>query len=545
LLALPGPVGAQQGGKTTLDRTIVAEGERELTFGPGQARVTRSIGWKQKSGKGKPLAGFKQISDVHVVDEESPARLEYLDECDPRFSSAYRPHEAMTTQVGDSMVRTLNSITKGPGTGVPLSFTISTGDNIDNNQLNELRWFIDLLDGKQVNPNSGAATYDGYTQAHSSQALDDSILELAQAPFQAAGIKGPWYAVLGNHDGLVQGEVPQTAEFQLVTQQGKKVFANQQDFPNGPEDPNDFDEIIGIFRNAYLTQTEEVPADSNRRFVNKDDAIAEYMTTTGKPNGHGFNAAPVDPVDDRGRKAGYYAFSMGKKVQGISLDTVDYSGMSRGSVSDPQFKWLEQQLKKNSKKFYTRAGKVRKNPKATNKLFVLFSHHSSKSLDNPGTDADYGPFHCFTPTEDCSGQPFRKLLNRYPNVVAWVNGHEHNNAIRAYKGPKGTNADRAFWEINTAAHVDWPSQSRLIEIAYRPGLKKDSVFIYTTTVDHGAALVPNQTQQSATDYLASISRIEAYYDACVRQQQADCSAAGRPADQNTKLVLKAPFDLGN
>jgi hypothetical protein len=31
----------------------------------------------------------------------------------------------------------------------------------------------------------------------------------------------------------------------------------------------------------------------------------------------------------------------------------------------------------------------------------------------------------------------------------------------------------------------------------------------------------------------------------VRQQQADCSAAGRPADQNTKLVLKAPFDLGN
>lgn len=547
LLALPGAASGQNTGKTTLDRTIVAEGERTLTFGPGQARVTRSIGWKQRSGKGKALAGFKQISDVHVVDEESPARLEYLDECDPRFSSAYRPHEAMSTQVGDSMIRTLNRFTAGPAIGAPLSFTISTGDNIDNNQLNELRWFIDLLDGETVTPNSGAVTYDGYTQAESNQALDTATLELAQEPFDAEGVKGPWYAVLGNHDGLVQGTVPSNAEFQLVATQGKKVFASQQDFPNCPEDPHDFAEIIGIFRDAYLGQSREVPADGNRRFVNKNAVVTQYMDTTGKPNGHGFNAAPADPLDS-GRPAGYYPFKISKKVRGISLDTIDYSGVERGSISDPQFTWLEKQLKKFSKKYYTTGGKLKRNPDARNKLLVLFSHHSSRSLDNPGSTEGGGPYHCFTETdaEGCSdGEGLRSLLNRFPNVIAWINGHEHNNAIRAHKAPAGANANRAFWEINTAAHIDWPAQSRLIEIAYRPGAKHDSVFIYTTNVDHGSAFAPDQTAQSVPDYLASIARVESYYDACVRPAQADCGAGGRPADLNTKLVLKAPFNLGD
>ncbi|HYP24641.1 MAG TPA: TIGR03767 family metallophosphoesterase, partial [Actinomycetota bacterium] len=147
---------------TTLDRTIVGKGEKDLAFGPGERFVTRALGWKDPGGTGIPLVGFKQLSDVHVIDEESPARVEWLDGCGTPFNAAYRVQEAMSLQVGDSMLRRLARIRRGPATGVPLSFVVSTGDNIDNNQLNELRWFISLLDGERVNPGSGGPGYHGY-----------------------------------------------------------------------------------------------------------------------------------------------------------------------------------------------------------------------------------------------------------------------------------------------------------------------------------------------------------------------------------------------
>ena len=46
-------------------------------------------------------------------------------------------------------------------------------------------------------------------------------------------------------------------------------------------------------------------------------------------------------------------------------------------------------------------------------------------------------------------------------------------------------------------------------------------------------------------FLASRSRVEAYYDACVRFEQSSCEAPGTRADRNVKLVQKAPFDLGH
>src|SRR5689334_7282867 len=99
LMALPGSgtaAGAGDATGTTLDQTIVAEGEKDLGYGPGQERVTRTLDWPNQSGTGKGIVGFKQLSDIHVVDEESPARVEYFDTC-TGLEGAYRPQEAMST----------------------------------------------------------------------------------------------------------------------------------------------------------------------------------------------------------------------------------------------------------------------------------------------------------------------------------------------------------------------------------------------------------------------------------------------------------------
>ena len=534
-----------QGAKTTLDRTIVAEGNRKLAFGPGAPRVTRTLGWKAGIGKARRLAGFKHVSDIHVIDEESPARVEFLDQCASPFSAAYRVQEAMSLQIGNSMLKQLAKNTSGPATGVPLDFVISTGDNVDNNQFNETRAFVDLLDGEVVDPNSGAASYDGYTREQFSGALPLETLELAQKSFDSVGTGIPWYAVLGNHDGLAQGNVIPNEGFNAVAVGGTKPFRSIEANQDCPEDPDDGQQVLEAIAAAGATDGRAVPPDPDRHFTTHEEIVDQYFETTGAPVGHGFALAPDDPLHE-GERGSYYSFPLGKKVTGITLDTLAYTAGPNGHIPDPQWQWLVEELKKNSRR-YLEGGEQVKNPDASNKLIVLFSHHSSVSLDNPGGEPEAEPYHCFERTDNpecASGEGLRELLQRFPNVIAWVNGHEHNNRVRAYKVPKGQDQALGFWEINTAAHIDWPQQSRLIEIGWRPGKRADSVVIFGTAVDHAAGLKPDQGSQSTEDYLASIARIEAYFDACVREGQAECNAPGGRKHRNVRLVQKAPFNLG-
>ena len=133
---VPEAVGARISGRSY---TIAAGAEGNLVFGPGEPHLTRTLDWDDSGGRELPLAGFKQISDVHAIDEQSPGRVEFFDECGPGFSSAWRPQEAASLHVGEMMLRRLRRIRRGPATETPLRVVISTGDNVDNNQLNETR----------------------------------------------------------------------------------------------------------------------------------------------------------------------------------------------------------------------------------------------------------------------------------------------------------------------------------------------------------------------------------------------------------------------
>jgi metallophosphoesterase (TIGR03767 family) len=535
---------------TTLKRTIVGKAERDLEYGPGAPRYVRDLRWGHTGGKGRALVGFKHISDVHVVDEESPARVEFLDQCESPFSAAYRVQEAMSTQVGNAMLEQLAKIKQGPATRVPMKFVISTGDNIDNNQLNEERWFVDLLDGETVNPNSGAETYDGYTQEQFAPALETRVLELAQVPFDSVGAGVPWYAVLGNHDGLVQGNAPRNDAFNAIAVGGTKPFRSLSLNEDCPDNPDDGQQMFDALLAALGTDGRSVPADPDRQFMSHEQIIEEYFNTTGVPDGHGLaNAPEEDPV--HGGRAGYYSFRISKRIRGISLDTIGYNGGPDGNIDDPQWNWLVNELKKYSKKYTGDDGKPVKNAEGKNKLIVVFSHHSSLTLNNPGGNPAGEPYHCYEPNDNpecAAGEGLHDLLLRFPNLIAWVNGHEHNNRVRRIAAPEDADPALGLWEVNTAAHIDWPQQSRLIEIAWKPGRTRkeaDTIFIYGTDVDHGSLPEPDEGTQSSTDFLASVSRVESYYDACTRVGQADCAADGRPKkDRNVKLVQKAPFNLG-
>lgn len=546
-IALTSPIAmsafaAEETGVTTLDRTIQPDG-RKLAYGPGEGRVIRTVAWDVKRGKGRALGGLKQISDVHVIDEESPGRLEFFDNCGGEYKDSFRPQDALTTQVGNSMLQQLQGISTGPATGTPLEAVVTTGDNIDSNQYNELRWFIDLMDGETVTPNSGAESYDGYTKNETPNALTDEQLDAAQEPFDSVGAGLPWYVVFGNHDALIRGQVAFNTSFNNLVVGSTKPFEPIETYNNCPGESGPTGPALTAFTGPHAR---EVPADPDRHFMTHDQTVEEFFSSTGAPAGHGLETAPVDPRFES--RAGYYTWDISPEILGISMDTINWAGGSSGQLDDPQFQWIEDQLTASSSRYFTRSGKLQKNPEATDKLIVLFSHHTSKTMTNPDGDAAGAPHHCFKPTDSdgCSeGEGLKGLLTRFPNVIAWVNGHEHNNRVKGFKGPKGSDAARSWWEISTAAHVDWPQQSRILEFSFKAGRdgKPGTVFIYSTTVDHAAAPVPDKVTQATADYLASLSRLQSYRDACIRTGQASCSKPGSAKDRNLKLVQKAPFKL--
>ncbi|MEP7021463.1 MAG: hypothetical protein ABI808_12480, partial [Pseudonocardiales bacterium] len=230
-------------------------GYRKVVAAPGESSLVRGDllgGATRSAGNRVPVLSLGQLTDMHIVDAQSPARVEFIDRLnDPDspgsgslpFESAYRPQEMLSAHVAEAMVQALNALPGGPVTGRPIDFAISTGDNADNTQHNELRWHIDLLDGRQpIRPDSGnfskwegVGGKDDYDtsywhpdgtpflgspdQAHAKYGFPTvpGLLNACRAPFQATGLRTPWYSVFGNHDGLVQGNAPQPELFSLIS----------------------------------------------------------------------------------------------------------------------------------------------------------------------------------------------------------------------------------------------------------------------------------------------------------------------------------------
>ena len=242
---------------TLTDHSTVNGGARselgywELGVGPGQPHLVRaealpggvfSVGGP--AGGARPLLTIAHLSDLHLCDTQSPARGEFLDRwSDPDsplrealgIIGSYRAQDCLTVPVGVAMVDAVNRVAAGPVGGAPVDAAIVTGDVIDSAQANELGWYLTLLDGGTIVPDSGSASrYEGVADLdfwheafwHPDAAvhadgtarrdrpgalfgfpLAPGLLDAARRPFHSPGLSVPWLAVHGNHDQLVQGSI--------------------------------------------------------------------------------------------------------------------------------------------------------------------------------------------------------------------------------------------------------------------------------------------------------------------------------------------------
>jgi metallophosphoesterase (TIGR03767 family) len=556
---------------TTLEQIFFHEARVAAKLGyakvitqPGEAHIVRTdLGVAPHAGRESRRTGlvaFAQLTDVHVVDAQSPGRVEFLDRYSDNqsspadlFTAAYRPQETMTAHVADAVVQRINAIGVGPVTGRKLTFAVSTGDNVDNTQYNEVRWFIDVLDGQRVVPDSGSRKrYEGvmdqyplaydlqywhpdgappgrnpdFPRAQFGYPLIPGLLDASRRPFTAAGLDIPWYSVFGNHDGLIQGNLPNYPGIVAA--------------PTGPIKPVGI--VAGESQLITALQSHDpaqiaaalqpsgvriVSKDANRRFLNREQTIQEHFKTTTKPVGHGYTQRNID------EGVAYYQFDFpgsAVPIRGIVLDTVNSNGYNDGSVDATQFQWLNRQLIALHTHHLDKNGNVVRGGARQNRLIVLFSHHAIHSLSNPivGPD-DTGP--------RVLGGAMRDLLLRFPNVILWVNGHSHVNAIYPHQQKAGAKLAGGFWEANTASHIDWPQQARLLEIVDN---KDGTLSIFGTIID-SAAPASYAGRLDDTLHLAALSRELASND--WQERGNHDSRRGTRADRNVELLVRAPFPL--
>jgi hypothetical protein len=610
--AAPAPAGTTPGstlGKTTVEQRIVPNADanfRELSLVPGEGYIVREgaaagtigapdagdLGVAQagREGRRESLVYFGQLSDFQLADEESPSRVELIDT--GPFSAAQRPWEAMNPQIDDAMVRQLNAfaaaspLDAGDGSNRAMDFTIGTGDLADSQQLNETEWVRTLLEGGELNPNSGINTPVGYpgigcvpgvtdegptprytgvqdygdfgttpgiydpdqpTGAYADWPDYGEILDRAEQTFTAAGLDIPSYVAFGNHDGLVQGNAAANASYEAVATGCIK--------PASPVifDPGTLSSALGALDPVNLlaadpTKIRLVPPDPKRRYVSKLE-YKNVFRAGAQEDGHGFDYVDAAEEAASAGAAGYYSWLPEPGFRFIALDTVSEAGVigpsADGNIDDPQFDWLRGELEAAT---------------AADELVILFSHHAIPSLtaDFPDEDAppctapdthghDVNPGCDLDPRDSAPihlGADMTALLHEFPNAIAWVAGHSHVNSIEPYPSPSGTGG---FWSIRVAAEADWPQQSRLLEVFDNDD---GTLSIFGTILDHASpATAPVSGSDGSTfttDQLASAGRTLSYND--LQSGARACGGTpcgeGGPNDRNVELIVDDPRESG-
>ena len=451
LLALDA-CGSQEGSSgSTLHRTWRDPGGTGvLRPGAGVAPIDRTD-LAPRAAPTAELGTIAHVTDAHVLDAESPARVPFLARLGAPFTSTFRPQETLTAQVLSGAVRAIDALAPDA--------VIQGGDLIDNAQHNELVRALAAIRGGTVDPNSGGPGYYGvqwagdpdpfYYRPDVDAPRHPGMLAAATTPFRAPGLaRVPWYPVLGDHDLLVQGVLVPTPLTDAIALGDRAVWELPASLraPVGAAAaaPDGFAQAAPI--QALIAQlsdapTVAVPADPARRELSAAETLAQLRAASGAPASGG---ALLD-----------YSVDVGEHLRVIVLDLVRREGGSGGLVHPGQPQWLAREL--------ARAG---------NRWVLVFSHQPL--------------------TSSAGGQQLLGVLDEHPRTLAAVWGHTHRNRIVPRPGRHG-----GYWLIGTASLVDYPQQARALQVLATAG---GGVALRTWLLDH-------------VGELGDISRELAYLDA--------------------------------
>ena len=389
---------------------------------------------------------FAIISDVHIVDEESPARMLRFDGL---IHPAWRPHGDYAAHVVDATLGVLNARHKqGKGNTYPIDFLLATGDLVDTGQSNEFDWFVDTMDGAVVRTDSGdpdgelrpVAPEDNPKLAYQAEGIDPDI---------------PWYAVFGNHDGLAMGnftvrrdapdpvdwcapQLPIVAELTGLHAMDPPLNALCPTLGYSPAVLRASEERIDPETLQLLLDGLEagpIAPDPDRHYSSRAIFIETLLNSTSHPPGHGYDEA------DLAAARAYYSLRpiASVPVRLAVLDMVASEPME--GIPAPYAVLPREQFETFLKPTIEAARRA-------GEYVLVVSHH---------------PTDCLLPlTLDCSvtSGEFRRYLARQPNILAHLAGHHHRHHVTKIPGKY------PYLEIETASIIDYPQEGRILDLFY-------------------------------------------------------------------------------
>ena len=340
------------------------------------------------SGYAITLVDFAHATDVHITDEGNPIRAEELKllwGSNPALypdigwllynliPPTHRDIGAYTALIWQATIASLNDAHLADA----LDFLISTGDHTDTGLKDELEWFVALADGLPLPAFKDHANRAGLS---------------TKAPTGREALLMPWYAAVGNHDVEYQGTFNSSGVIGILVQ--------------------------GLFSAA------------DRDYYIENLSYLEDVLRI--ESGHGLSEI----------NQGYYSFDPTPYVHCIVLNTSIFNPedkapletLSQGMLSQAQFVWMEDEIRKNS-----------------GKLCFLFAHHGPDEFAPLVTDMN---------TKYVSAGRLKESLKTFENVIAIVDGHAHINRIVA----ETTDDGHGFWDITTSGIADWPQEWRRITV---------------------------------------------------------------------------------
>lgn len=397
------------------------------------------------------LLTFFTISDIHITDKEAPNQGIYLQRLHPEIAvttSLCSGVMLYTTHVLDAAVQTVNLLHRKQ----PFDFGLSLGDAANSTQYNELRWYIDVLDGKTIHPSSGAH-------------LGADRIDF-QKPFKAAGLDAsiPWYQVVGNHDHFWLGSVSVDHGPRADLRQSylaEEVFAAGDVLAN-PARIVDRTYYMGVFDGAKpygdvkfagpakgFAAPPKVAADPDRRALRLAEWMGAFFDTTSRPAGHGFSRADA--------AKGFACYSFVPKadvpIKVIALDdtqmdddkSLDIHG--HGFLDAARWAWLKKELAAGD---------------AAGQLMIIAAHIPiGVEPSEPRSEMSWW----LDPQNAVTLPDLLAELHSHPNLLMWLAGHRHLNTVKAFLSPDPAGApERGFWHVETCSLRDFPQQLRTFGI---------------------------------------------------------------------------------